>query len=254
MRSKFAVMGRIAFAAALTGTIALGVTGANAATLSSITTATGSAYGIKGSGIVTVAGTLAAVPVNIPETPTVTSTNSTTTQNKTLASAYVPSLCAFLTPTCVVNTHVVKATTRNANTGSTPGSTSSATAADVSLLFDLVKAKAIHAECAADKTGLTMSSGLVVLPSTTTVPVSAPLPIGSVPAANTVVPIGSGTTVVGTITLNEQINTSTATQNSGEVNAIHISLPAGSLLSATGVDVIVGHAACSATGTAASSQ
>lgn len=230
--------------AALSGVVL--VQPATGATLPTVTTASGSAYGIKASGAFT-ALTLALVPVNVPETPTVATTNSSLTSTKTLASAYVPTLCSLFTPTCVVNAHVARVSTRNA-AGATGSSVASSDLADVSLLFDLLKLKAVHAECKADKAGLTMAGGALVVPSLplALVPTDVALPDTSAPAPNTVIPLGSGTTVVGTLTLNEQIDTSTATRNSGEVNAVHLNLPPGSALSLTGLDVIVGHAACSA--------
>ncbi|MGH9189838.1 MAG: choice-of-anchor P family protein [Acidimicrobiales bacterium] len=245
-----AVFPRVMFlTAALTAVISLAVTSASAATLSSVTTATGSAYGIKGSGAIT-AATLALVPINIPETPTVATTNSALASTKTVASVYVPTLCAFFTPTCAVNAHALKVSTKNV-AGATGSSVASSDVKDASLLFDLINVKVLHAECKADKAGLTMTSSLVVAPSTPTLPVAVPLPTSPAQAPNTIIPIGSGTTVVGTVILNEQIDTSNPTRNSGEVNAIHIKIPAGSPLSATGLDLIVGHAACSATGPAA---
>ena len=240
-RSPRLLLGTAAFAGITT---VAAVTGASAATLTTVTTATGSAFGIKSAGAIT-AATLALVPVNVPETPTVTTTNSSVASTKTVASVYVPLACALFTPTCAVNAHTLKASTKN-TAGASGASVSSAQLKDISLLFDLINVKALHAECRADKTGLTMSSALVVGPTPPNLPVAVPLPASPVSQANTVIPIGSGTTVVGTVTLNEQIDTSTATKNSGEVNAIHINLPAGSALSLTGLDVIVGHAACSA--------
>lgn len=254
--TKRATFPRLLFlTTALTAIVSLAVTSASAATLSSVTTATGNAYGIKASGAVT-AATLALVPVNIPETPTVSTTNTSAlapATTKTLASVYVPTLCAFFTPTCAVNAHALKVSTKNV-AGATGSSVASSDVKDASLLFDLINVKVLHAECKADKAGLTMTSSVVVTPSTPTlpVPVAIPaLPATTTQAPNTTVPIGSGTTVIGTIILNEQIDTSTTTRNSGEVNAIHIIIPAGSPISATGLDLIVGHAACSATGPAA---
>ncbi len=223
------------------------VTDASGATLPTVTTATGSAYGVKAAGAAT-ALTLGIVPVNLAETPSVSTTNSALASTKTLVSAYVPTLCSLFTPTCVVNAHAAKVSTKNV-AGATGSSVSSADVADISLLFDLLNLKGVHADCRADKAGLTMSGSAAVAPSLSllaTLPVPLALPSTSTPDPNTVVVLGTDTVSVGTLTLNEQVNTGTATKNAGEVNAVHLKIPAGSPLSLTGLDVIVGHAACSA--------
>ncbi len=222
-------------------------TDAVAATLPTVTTATGNAYGIKASGNVT-ALTLGLVPLNVPETPSVSTSNSPLTSTKTLASSYVPLACVLFTPTCAINAHATKVTTRNAS-GGNGSSVSSADLGDISLLFDLVNLKSVHADCRADKAGLTLSGSAVITPTLSLLALLAPgvaLPSTSLPKANTVIPIGTGALAIATLTLNEQVDSSTGSRNSGEVNAVHLKVPAGSPLSLTGVDVVVGHAGCSA--------
>lgn len=237
------------------GITALTITAAVGATLTTVGTATGNAYVVKAAGNVTVL-TLALAPVNIPETPSVSTTNTALTSTKTAASLYVPTACVLLTATCAVNVQGLTASTRNTN-GASGASVASADAATASLVFGLVNLSAVHAACKADKNGLTMASWLATTPALATLPippgtvppdVSVP-DTSTLPAPNTVVAVTAAGIVVGTLTLNEQVNTSTGTRNSGEVNAVHLQLPPGSLLSATGLDVIVGHAACSASAT-----
>src|SRR5207253_657804 len=100
----------LATAGVLAAMSTLVVTDAIGATLPTVTTATGNAYGVKAAGAIT-ALSLGIVPVNVPETPTVSTTNSVLTSTKTLASAYVPLACAFFTATCVVNSHGAKVST-----------------------------------------------------------------------------------------------------------------------------------------------
>ena len=247
MNTRIGLARAVGTAALATAMSAFAIGSALGATLPTVTTASGNAYGIKAAGAVT-ALTLAAVPVNVPETPLVSTTNSLLTSSRTLASTYVPTVCALFTPSCAVELHGAKVSTRNVP-GSSGSSVSSADVADIGLLFGLLNLKAVHADCRADKAGLTMSGSAIVTSSLALLgALGLPIdtPSTSAPDPNTVLNIGTDTLTVATITLNEQVNTSTATRNSGEVNAVHLRVPAGSPLSLTGFDVIVGHAACSA--------
>jgi hypothetical protein len=160
---------------------------------------------------------------------------------QTQAGRHVANTIASLNAPPVITTGVVNTTGDSTDTGSVQSSQFTADVHDVNLLAGLITATEVKAVSTTsnDATGLHVSS----VGSTFVDLVVGGTAITGTPAPNTVLTLSVGGQVVGTVTLNEQVQSISATKAALTVNMIHVKLTAAIPGVATaGTDIIVSHA------------
>jgi hypothetical protein len=160
---------------------------------------------------------------------------------QTLAGRHVANTIASVNASPVITTGAINTTGDSTDTGTAQASQFTADVHDVNLLAGLITATEVKAVSTTsnDATGLHVSAAgstfvnLVVGGNAITV----------MPAPNTVLTLSVGGQVVGTVTLNEQIQSIGATKAALTVNMIHVKLTADIPGVATaGTNIIVSHA------------
>ncbi len=160
---------------------------------------------------------------------------------QTQAGRHVANTVVSVNASPVITTGAINTTGDSTDTGTAQSSQFSGDVHDLNLLAGLITATEVKAVSTTsnDATGLHVSSA----GSTFVNLVVGGTAITVMPAPNTVLTLSVGAQVVGTVTLNEQVQSISATKASLTVNMIHVKLTADIPgVAAAGTNIIVSHA------------